>query len=115
MLIGIYYKIPYFQVAERPGQCNPTGVHYIPHESDCRSYWICANGIRQPNPSQCSEGFGFNPVTSLCVPGSSIVPPCLDNTQNPTTEAVISEEVTDDVTIGEDETEEVASGEDQTQ
>lgn len=101
-------------MAERPGQCNPTGVHYVRHESDCRSYWICANGIRLPNSARCSDGLGFNPVTNSCVPGSLIVPPCLDNPPNQSTEEVISGEETEEVTSGEETEEVVISGEDQT-
>ncbi|CAK9812597.1 hypothetical protein ANTPLA_LOCUS7456 [Anthophora plagiata] len=49
-----------------PRKCSAKGITKIIHEKDCRKYYNCRDGEKDPVPRECQVGHIFNPNISEC-------------------------------------------------
>ncbi|XP_053657763.1 protein obstructor-E-like [Anopheles marshallii] len=53
-----------------PTSCPPTGIHLIGNPADCISFFVCLNGERSDEATNCAAGLIFDITDSVCRPAN---------------------------------------------
>ncbi|XP_062541337.1 uncharacterized protein LOC134209366 [Armigeres subalbatus] len=64
-IFALFLKVACCVLHGCPSQHNTPGTHFIPHESDCRKYYVCEWGMAKER--QCPDLMYWSPVVNTCV------------------------------------------------